>query len=84
MNENIIEVLNNNGTPEHIEILKYFSLKSNGKDYILYKKDLKNTKEYIIYSAEIKELSDNIILNSIEDKEVLDEIKNIVEEIKNG
>lgn len=46
--------------------------------------DLKNTKEYIIYSAEIKELSDNIILNSIEDKEVLDEIKNIVEEIKNG
>lgn len=83
MNSNgIIEVLNEKNEKEKIQILKYFTLKANQKDYIIYKNlNLNTTADVFVFSAEIEETKDCISLKSIEDKEILEKIKKIMEEL---
>lgn len=77
----IIEVINEKNEKEKIQVLKYFTLKSNQKDYIIYKSfNLKNTMDVLIFSAEIEEGKDYMYLKSIEDKEILEKLKTIMED----
>ena len=83
--EKIISVLNEEGKLEQIEIIKYFTLKSNQKDYIIYKSlDFNTNNDILIFSAEIDEKNNEIHLKSIENKEIEAKIKKIMEEIFNG
>lgn len=83
--EKMISVFNEEGKLEQIEIIKYFTLKFNQKDYIIYKSPALNTKnDSLIFSAEIEEKDDEIHLKSIENKEIELKIKKIMEEIFNG
>lgn len=83
--EKMISVFNEEGKLEQIEIIKYFTLKFNQKDYIIYKSPAFNTKnDSLIFSAEIEEKDDKIHLKSIENKEIELKIKKIMEEIFNG
>lgn len=84
MDNNIIEVLNEKNEKEKIEVLKYFTLKINQKDYIIYK-SLNNSKnDTLIFSAEIEETENEIYLKQIKENEILEKIKNIMEELYNG
>lgn len=83
--DSIIEVINEKNEKEKIQVLKYFTLKTNQKDYIIYKNsEIKTSADVFIFAAEIEETKDSICLKSIEDKESLDKIKEIMEELYNG
>lgn len=87
MEENsILEVYNQDNKVEKIEILKYFSLNKNNKDYIIYKPAKIKTplSDELIFSAEIVEKEDSIFLLPIEDKEIENVIKDIAEKILKG
>lgn len=80
--EKIINVFNEKGKLEKIEILKYFTLKFNQKDYIIYKNlDLNTKNDSLVFSAEVEENDDNIYLKPIVNKEISEKIKKIMEEI---
>ena len=53
MDNNIIEVLNEKNEKEKIEVLKYFTLKINQKDYIIYK-SLNNSKNDTLILKKLK------------------------------
>lgn len=81
----ILEVYNQEGKLEKIEVIKYFSLKRNNKDYIIYKPlEKSSNKDTLIFSAEIEESDDNISLLPIENKEIKELIQEIAENIFKG
>lgn len=84
MEDNIIEIINSKGQKEKIEILKYFKLNLNQKDYIIYKSAGLSSKEYSLYAAEIYEDNNDIILTPIIEKAILNEIEKIMRGMKNG
>ena len=84
MDNNIIEVLNEKNEKEKIEVLKYFTLKINQKDYIIYKSLNDSKNDTLIFSAEIEETENEIYLKQIKENEILEKIKNIMEELYNG
>ena len=81
MNKNIIEVFNDKNKKEKIEIIKYIKLKSNKKRYIIYKKINSEKIKIKIFSAEVIENKNEIFLKDIKEKEVLEKIQNIMEEL---
>lgn len=81
MKTNILNVMNENGLEEQIEVVKYFTLKENNKDYIIYK--VAKTKN-LLYSAEIVETADEIVLSEIKDDSVKKELIEIMDGMKNG
>lgn len=79
MKGEIIEVVTEKGVLKRVEVLKYFRIKSLGKEYILYKE-----KSNVIYSAELKYIDDAIVLSRIEDDRALDVIKEYVKELSDN
>lgn len=83
--ENILEVHNQDNKVEKIEVLKYFTLNKNNKEYIIYKTlTAKVNSDALIFSAEIVEKSDSILVLPIEDKEIENLIKDITEKLIKG
>ena len=76
MKGEIIDVVTEKGVLKRVEVLKYFRIKSLGKEYILYRE-----KSNVIYSAELKYVDDAIVLSSVEDERALDVIKEYVKEL---
>lgn len=82
MKDNIMQIIDFNGVEKSIEVLKYFELKKNGKDYIIYKDE--GNKNYLVYAAEVVESDDEVILKEISDEDIKKTIEDIMENIKNG
>ena len=81
----IIKVYNQDKKIEEIEVLKYFTLKQDNNDYIIYRPVKSNmNNESFIFSAMLKENENTIFLMPIENKEIEELIKSIVEKIING
>ena len=81
----ILEVYNQDEKVEKIEVLKYFSLKQNNKDYIIYKPLTTNSNsDELIFSAEINENGDSIFLLPIENKEIEKLMKDIAGKLFKG
>ena len=76
MKGEIIDVVTEKGVLKRVEVLKYFRIKSLGKECILYRE-----KSNVIYSAELKYVDDAIVLSSVEDERALDVIKEYVKEL---
>ena len=76
MKGEIIDVVTEKGVLKRVEVLKYFRIKSLGKEYILQRE-----KSNVIYSAELKYVDDAIVLSSVEDERALDVIKEYVKEL---
>jgi len=80
----ILEVYHPNNQIEKIEVLKYFTLKQDNHDYILYKPVTINMdKPTFIFSARLKETKDMISLMPIEDTYIKELLKNITEKYFN-
>ena len=81
MTDNYLNVIDFDGSNKTIEVLKYFELKKNGKDYIIYK-DRNDVKNYLVYAAEVIENDDEIILKEIDNEEIKKTLEDIMEKIK--
>lgn len=82
MTDNYLNVIDLDGSNKTIEVLKYFELKKNGKDYIIYK-DRNDVKNYLVYAAEVVENDDEIILKEVNDDEIKRSLEDIIERFKN-
>ena len=79
----ILEVLEKNEKKQTIEVVLYFSLDTDGKDYIIYK-DLSEADKDMLYASQVIEKDEEIQLNDITDEEIISQIKQIIQEIKTG
>lgn len=87
MNEKeILKVTDENGVEEEVEVLSYFTLDSNGKDYLIYTdKDSEEDENgnVLTYISEVIKDNDSIELKEVRDENILNEIREIVTEIVN-
>jgi uncharacterized protein YrzB (UPF0473 family) len=77
-----IKITNEDGTEVEVEILNYFTLESNQKDYLVYTEGKQDeTGDIIVYTSEVVEKGEEIELKGIEDENVLKEITDVLTEI---
>lgn len=80
--KNIIKITDENGVLKDVEVLHYFTLNSNNKDYIVYtENELDANGKVLIHTSEVIDNGDEVILEGIEDMKVLEEIKEVLLEI---
>lgn len=78
--ENIIDVIDEKGRKDRIEILKYFTLKSNNKDYIIYKKENKKNTDEKVFASQVIENKNDIFLKEIKESELINKMQKIMED----
>lgn len=78
----IIKITDVDGVEKEVEVINYFTLNSNGKDYIIYTENKEDSKgNIVVYTSEVIDHGDSIELVGIENDKVMDEIKSIMIEI---
>lgn len=74
-----LKVIDENGIEKEVEVLSYFKLKSNGKDYLIYTENqLDDNGNVLTYTSEVIEDGDSVELRGIEEPEVVQEIKDLI------
>lgn len=78
--KNYITIIDSNGLEKKVEVLNYFTLNSNGKDYVAYTENKEDANgNIIIATSEVIEKSDGSIeFANITDQNVLNEVKNVL------
>jgi len=80
--KDIIKITDEDGVEKEVEVINYFTLNSNGKDYIIYTENKEDSKgNIVVYTSEVVDHGDSIELVGIEDDKIMNEIKNIMIEI---
>jgi uncharacterized protein YrzB (UPF0473 family) len=80
-----LRITDENGVEKDIEVLSYFTLDSNGKDYLIYTQDQEDANGNVLaYTAEVIEHDDAFELKGIDDQTVLEEIREIMLETINA
>ena len=86
MEKDTIKIIDENGQEKVVDIVAFFTLKSNRKKYLIYtenKKDEKGNAE--IYTSELTENDKGaIILAGVEDEMVWNDIKQVLVNISKG
>ena len=79
-NKNYITIKDINGVDKQVELLSYFTLKSNNKKYVAYTDNQVDANGNVIVStAEVKELDDGSIeFLGITEPNIIEEIKNVL------
>lgn len=78
----MIKITDEDGIEKEVEVINFFTLNSNGKDYIIYTENQEDSKgNIVVYTSEVSYNGDTIELIGIDDNKVMDEIKNIMIEI---
>ena len=79
-----LRITDENGVEKEVEVLSYFKLKSNGKDYLIYTENEEDSNGNVLtYTSEVIGDGDTIELKGIEDPDVISEIKDIILETIN-
>ena len=79
MEEEKIKIVDVDGKEKEVEVINYFMLNSNGKDYITYTENKEDAKgNIIVYTSEVIDKGEYIELGAIEDENVVKEIKDIL------
>lgn len=88
MEDNILEekdmitIHDENGKEKEVEVIHYFTLDSNGLDYIVYTDNKEDENgNVLVYTSEVVSKDDIVELRGIEDKNVIEEITAILTEI---
>ena len=80
-----LRITDENGVEKEVEVISYFKLKSNDKDYLIYTENEEDENGNVLtYTSEVVGDGDTIELKGIEDPTVLDEIKEIILETINA
>lgn len=78
----MITIIDENGEKKIVEVVHYFSLDSNGLDYIVYTDNVEDEDgNVLVYTSQVIEHEDKIELKGIEDDNVLKEITGILTEL---
>lgn len=81
--KNILKVIGDDGKTKEIEIMLYFTLETNNKDYVIYK-ELENDNKDMLYSSEVVKANGDTLLKEITEQKIIEEIKSIISEVENG
>lgn len=74
-----LNIIDENGIEKEVEVLSYFKLKSNGKDYLIYTENqIDENGNILTYTSEVVENGETVELKGIEDPEIINEIKDII------
>lgn len=78
--KNYITIVDSNGIEKQVEVLSYFTLKSNNKKYVAYTDNkTDNNGNVLVYTSEVVEKMDGSLeFANIYDQSVLNEIKNVL------
>ncbi len=80
-----LRVTDENGVEKEVEVLSYFKLKSNDKDYLIYTENQEDANGNVLtYTSEVVDNGDTIELKGIEDPDIIHEIKEIILETINA
>lgn len=79
----IINIIDENGVAKQVEVVAYFTLKMNSKDYLIYTENKTDASGNVEVSvSEVTEQEDGtIVLNGVEDDAVWVEIKKVMLDI---
>lgn len=82
-NKEMIKIVDELGAEKEVEVVSYFSLKSNNKDYLIYTENKVDASGNIeVYTSEVVNSVDGSIeLKGIEDDAVWSEIKKVMLDI---
>ena len=80
--KDILRITDENGVEKDVEVINFFTLKSNGKKYMTYTENEEDNKgNVIVYTAEVVETDDEVELVGITDPNVLAEVKEVMVDI---
>ena len=81
-NKDIIKIIDEDGVEKEVEVINYFTLNSNGKDYMIYTENEEDSKgNMVVYTSEVINHGDSIELVGVDDEQIMNEIKQIMIEI---
>ena len=82
-NKEMIKIIDELGAEKEVEVVSYFSLKSNGKDYLIYTENKVDASGNVeVYTSEVVNAADGSIeLKGIDDDSVWSEIKKVMLDI---
>lgn len=83
MEKEMIKIIDETGIEKEVEVVLYFTLKTNGKDYLIYTENKTDAAGNVeVYTSEvIKNEDGSISLTSIDDDAVWTEIKKVMLDI---
>ena len=86
MEKDTIKIIDENGQEKVVDIVAFFTLKSNRKKYLIYTENKKDEKGNVeIYTSELTENDKGaIILAGVEDEMVWNDIKQVLVDISKG
>ena len=86
MEKDTIKIIDENGQEKVVDIVAFFTLKSNRKKYLIYTENKKDEKGNVeIYTSELTENDKGaIILACVEDEMVWNDIKQVLVNISKG
>ena len=86
MEKDTIKIIDENGQEKVVDIVAFFTLKSNRKKYLIYTENKKDEKGNVeIYTSELTEKDKGaIILAGVEDEMVWNDIKQVLVNISKG
>lgn len=86
MEKDTIKIIDENGQERVVDIVAFFTLKSNRKKYLIYTENKKDEKGNVeIYTSELTENDKGaIILAGVEDEMVWNDIKQVLVNISKG
>ena len=82
-NKEMIKIIDELGAEKEVEVVSYFSLKSNGRDYLIYTENKVDASGNVeVYTSEVVNAADGSIeLKGIDDDSVWSEIKKVMLDI---
>lgn len=83
--KNYIKIVDENGIEKSVEVIGYFTLKSNNKKYVAYTENQKDSNgNIIICTSEVVEKNDGSVeFLNIYDQNILNEVKNVLLDLSN-
>jgi len=85
MEKDTLKIIDENGREKVVDIVAFFTLRSNRKKYLIYTENIKDENGNIeIYTSELTETEKGIILAGVEDEMVWNDIKKKLVDISKG
>ena len=81
-NKEMIKVIDEQGTEKEVEVVAYFTLKINNKDYIIYTENKMDASGNVeVYTSEVVKNETGLELKGVDDDSVWVEIKKVMLDI---
>lgn len=79
----ILNIVDENGVAKQVEVVAYFTLKTNGKDYLIYTENKTDASGNVEVSvSEVVEQADGtVVFNGVDDEAVWVEVKKVMLDI---